>query len=32
MIPFSRGDKMVLPDMDLARSTAGRMKEILGRK
>lgn len=32
MIPFSRGETLKLPDMDLARSTAGRMKQILGRR
>jgi len=31
MIPFSRLPDMVLPDMDLARDTATKMREILGR-
>ena len=32
MIPFSRLPNLVLPDMKLARDTAGKMKKILGRK
>ena len=32
MIPFSRLPDLVLPDMKLARATAKRMKEILGKR
>lgn len=32
MIPFSRLPNLTLPDMALARDTAGKMKKILGRK
>jgi len=32
MIPFSRLPDLVLPDMKLARATAKRMKQILGKK
>jgi len=32
MIPFSRLPDMVLPDMDLARDTAPKMRKILGRQ
>jgi len=32
MIPFSRLPDMVLPDMDLARDTAPKMRKILGRE
>ena len=32
MIPFCRLPNMVLPDMKLARATARRLKQILGRR
>jgi hexulose-6-phosphate isomerase len=32
MLPFSRLPNMVLPDMDLARDTAGKMKQIFAAK